>query len=70
MVETFECPESSSIVRVSYDDESSILTVEFKQSTYQYFDVPKQVFEEMRGCGSKGQFLAQQIKNQYRYSRA
>jgi hypothetical protein len=70
MIEWFECPESSTIVRVGYDDETMILTVEFKQSTYQYYDVPSHIFQEMRGCGSKGQFLAQQVKNRYRYSRA
>lgn len=47
-----------------------LLTVEFKQSTYQYFDVPANIFEAMKSCGSKGQFLAQEIKSRFRYSRA
>lgn len=70
MVDWFECPESSTIVRVGHDGESSILMVEFKQSTYHYFDVPSHVFEAMRSAPSKGQFLAQEVKNRYRYSRA
>lgn len=70
MAEWFECPESSTVVRVGHDDESLILTVEFKQATYQYFDVPVHIFVALRDAPSKGQFLAQEIKNRYRYSRA
>ena len=71
MIDSFECPESSTIVRVGFDDEASILIVEFKTSgTYHYFDVPQHVYESMRAAPSRGQFLAQNLKGQYRYSRA
>jgi hypothetical protein len=71
MIDYFECPESSTILRVGFDDEASILIVEFKTTgTYHYFDVQVHVFEAMRAAPSRGQFLAQNIKNQFRYARA
>jgi len=48
-----------------------VLTVEFKNgATYNYYDVPEFVFEQMRAASSKGQFLAQNVKGRYRYARA
>lgn len=71
MILSFDSPESSTIVRVNYDDESQIMIVEFKSSgQYHYFDVPLHVFEAMQNSSSRGQFLSQEIKNRYRYSRA
>jgi hypothetical protein len=71
MISWFESPESSTIVRVGFDDEASILIVEFqKTGTYHYFDVPQHVYEAMDAAPSRGQFLAQNVKGQYRYSRA
>jgi hypothetical protein len=63
-------PESSNIAGFSHDKEKSVLTVEFKNGArYNYFDVPEVIFERMKGAPSKGQFLAQNIKNQFRYAR-
>lgn len=70
-MEWIETPESSNIIRFGYDSQSLIMTVEFKSGgTYNYFDIPEIVFEQMRNAPSKGQFLAQQIKGVYRYARA
>jgi hypothetical protein len=70
-MEWIETPESSNIIRFGYDSQSLIMTVEFNSGgTYNYFDVPETVFEQMRNAPSKGQFLAQQIKGVYRYARA
>ena len=64
-------PESSNISRFAYDDASRVLKVEFTNgSVYDYFDVPGHVFNGMRNASSKGQYLAQQIKGNYRYARA
>ena len=69
-MEWVETPESSSIARFAYDNDSQAMTVEFVNgATYQYFDVPEQVFEQMKTASSKGQFLAQAIKGVYRYAR-
>lgn len=71
MIEWIDTPESSTIVRIGYDDEAQTMTVEFKSgATYNYFDVPSQLFEGIRNAPSKGQFLAQQVKGSYRYARA
>lgn len=62
---------SSNIARFKYDAASQVLSVEFiTGGVYNYFDVPEFVFEEMRGAGSRGQYLAQRIKGTYRYARA
>lgn len=69
-MEWIDTPESSTIVRFTYDKDSSALTVEFKKGgTYQYFDVPEPTFEAMKAADSKGQFLAQNIKGVFRYAR-
>ena len=70
MLDSFDTPQSSTIVRVTYDSDQQILNVEFKNGNYVYYDVPEQVFEGMRSAPSKGQYLAQEIKGRYRYSRA
>ena len=65
-----ETPESSNISRFKYDEDNQALYVEFKNgSTYQYFDVPETVFEQMKAASSKGSFVAQVLKGTYRYAR-
>jgi hypothetical protein len=65
-----ESPESSNVVRFGYDEAGRVLQVEFKNgSVYGYYDVPEQLFNDMRNAVSKGQFLAQQVKGTYRYAR-
>lgn len=66
-----ETPESSNIARFAYDETSNILIVEFlKGGTYNYYDVPQVIFDQMKAAPSKGQFLAQNVKGIYRYARA
>ena len=65
-----ETPDSSNIARYKYDDKARVLTVEFKNGgTYNYYDVPQGVFEQMKTAPSKGEFLARNIKGAYRYAR-
>jgi hypothetical protein len=65
-----ETPDSSNIARYRYDEKAHVLTVEFKNGgTYNYYDVPQMVYEQMNAASSKGQFLAQNIKGAYRYAR-
>ena len=62
--------DSSSIAAIGFDEDSQTLQVEFKNgATYQYFDVPKAIFDGLVGAASVGQFLNQQVKGIYRYSR-
>lgn len=62
--------ESSNIEAVGYDEDNSTLQVEFKNGgTYQYFDVPLHIFEELRDADSVGKYLAYSIKGSFRYSK-
>ncbi len=62
--------ESSNIMSIGYDQVTQTLEVEFhKGRIYQYFDVPQAVYEEFICAGSKGAYLATQIKGYYRYAR-
>lgn len=61
---------SSNIESIGYDGDSSTLEIEFKNgATYQYFDVPENVFTELRDADSVGGYLAARIKGTYRYSK-
>lgn len=65
-----ETPESSNLSRFSYNKDTRVLTVEFKNGgRYNYFDVSESIFEQMKAASSKGQFLAKNIKNIFRYAR-
>jgi hypothetical protein len=69
-MEWINTPESSNIAGFGYNESIRILTVEFKNGgRYEYFDVSMDVFNAMKAASSKGQFLAQSIKGQFRYAR-
>jgi hypothetical protein len=70
MIQMIPSPESSNVESFGYDEGTQTLVVEFKKGgSYQYFDVPAQVFDAMKAAPSKGQFLAQSVKGTYRYAR-
>ena len=61
---------SSNIASIGYDTSSQTLEIEFLNgSVYQYFDVPQHVYNGLMSADSHGQFLAQNIKGVYRYSK-
>jgi hypothetical protein len=61
---------SSNILEVGYDEPSQTLEVLFKGGhVYQYFDVPKAIFDELVGASSPGGYLNSEIKPNYRYAR-
>jgi len=63
-------PESSNVAGFGYIEDRKVLVVEFKNGgKYNYFDVPESVYEQMKAAPSKGRFLAQNVKNIYRYAR-
>lgn len=59
---------SSNLVSVGYDEDSSTLEVEFNNGTYQYYDVPLYIYEELMNASSLGSYLYQNVKNTYSYS--
>jgi hypothetical protein len=61
---------SSNVASIGYDEDSSTLEIEFNNgATYQYFDVPENVFAGLRDADSVGGYLAARIKGTYRYSK-
>jgi hypothetical protein len=62
--------QSSNIASIGYDENSSTLEIEFLNNTiYQYFDVPQHIYQSIMQANSHGQYLAQNIKGIYRYSK-
>lgn len=61
---------SSNIASIGYDANSQTLEIEFLNGgVYQYFDVPQHVHQELMNASSHGQYLAQNIKGVYRFSK-
>lgn len=61
---------SSNIASIGYDASSQTLEVEFLNgSVYQYFDVPQHIYNGIMSADSHGQYIAQNIKGVYRYSK-
>jgi hypothetical protein len=57
--------ESSNLVSVGYDENTSTLEIEFRSGTYQYFDVPHHIYEELMHSSSIGSYHYQNIKNAF-----
>ncbi|MBU4257283.1 KTSC domain-containing protein [Patescibacteria group bacterium] len=61
---------SSNIRSIGYDPASSILEVEFTSGdVYQYFNVPKHLYQQFLHASSYGQFLNDYVKYNYRYQK-
>lgn len=63
--------KSSNLKAVGYDEEKRILYVDFLNGAkYQYFDVPRFLFEELLKADSKGSYLDRRIKKgHYKYQK-
>jgi ATP-dependent DNA helicase RecG len=60
---------SSNIASVGYDAENMILEIEFNHGAiYQYFDVPKDIYEGLMSASSIGSYYYHNIRN-YQYSK-
>jgi hypothetical protein len=59
---------SSAISRAEYDDASKRLKIWFVESggPYDYFGVPRQIYDGLCAAGSKGQYFAAYIRDIYR----
>ena len=61
---------SSNVAEVGYDENSRILEVLFMSGgTYQYFDVPPQIYGELMQSSSIGGYLNANVKGNFRYAR-
>jgi hypothetical protein len=62
--------ESSNLASVGYDEHEEILEIEFQHGgVYQYFDVPKKVYEELMNAESHGKYFSAHIRNEYHYKK-
>jgi hypothetical protein len=61
---------SSDLASVGYDAKSKILEIEFHSGgLYRYFEVPKDVFDQLLAAESKGRFFAAHIREHFRFER-
>jgi KTSC domain len=61
---------SSNISTVGYDPTSATMEVEFTSgAVYQYFDVPRSIFEAVISSASVGSSFQDLVKDRYRYIR-
>ena len=67
---TMQPVSSSNLSSVGYDPETQTLAIEFKSGgTYEYYDVPQQVFDGLLSAASHGQYFQSNIRGSYRYAR-
>jgi len=61
--------DSSNLKSVGYDEENEILEIEFLHGgIYQYYDVPKSVYDGLMNADSHGKYFDQYVKKAgYRY---
>ncbi|MDO9044323.1 MAG: KTSC domain-containing protein [Methanobacteriaceae archaeon] len=57
---------SSNLVSIGYDIDSETLEVEFRDSIYQYYNVPESAYIGLMSEGSKGRYLHKHIKDKFR----
>ena len=59
--------ESSTIIAIGYDNKK--LEIQFKNGTYRYSDVEKEVYDNLLKSESKGKYFYKNIKGKYRFER-
>lgn len=57
--------DSTSLASVGFDNEQSILEVEFKSNgaIWHYLDVPESVYYELMSAGSRGSYFHHNVRN-------
>lgn len=62
---------SSSLRSVGYDESTETLEIEFHNGrVYRYYDVPREVYEELMSAESLGSYFVENIRDNFRYARA
>lgn len=62
VVETIDCPESSFITRISYDEVTERLVVSFAAKTVAYTPVPPDVWRDFAASPSNGAFFNRHVR--------
>lgn len=64
--ERYIVPNSSNIESFAYSPTRSVLTIEFKGgATWEYDQVERQLFEDMKLAESKGSFFQSRVRKAY-----
>ena len=64
-------PASTNVEKVSFDDATDTLTVEFSGGeSYDYLNVPASVYRQFQAAPSAGAFVHRQLKGRYSAERA
>lgn len=67
-MEEYVVTNSSTVQKILYDDENTILTVDFHSGdSYDYLEVPKYIYYEFINSDSKGKFVHQKLKGVYEF---
>lgn len=62
--------ESTNIKKVSYNNDTKILTITFKnENTYKYHKVPSKVVEDFQKTESPGSFFYKNIRGVYSFEK-
>lgn len=60
--------ESTTLRSAGHDARSAILELQFRSgAVYQYFLVPRSVYQDLLGASSKGVYFNRNIRGRYRY---
>ena len=62
--------DSSNIEMVAYDYGANVLYVRFHTgSVYIYYDVPRDVYTELKNSESVGEYFSEHVRGEYEYER-
>ncbi|MBY0599236.1 KTSC domain-containing protein [Bacillus bingmayongensis] len=60
---------SRNLVAIGYNPSSMILRIEFRNGTYDFYDVPESIYEGLRNAQSKSYYHDTYIRNSYRHTK-
>lgn len=62
--------DSSMLTSVGYDEKKNILEVEFNHGgIYEYYDVEKEIYDDLMNADSLGRYFINNIKDDYDYGK-
>ncbi len=65
-----EAVASSNVASIGYSQHLHVLEIEFTRGAiYRFLEVPRSVYRELMDSGSKGHFIAENLRGRYRFVR-
>lgn len=56
-------------MEVTYNAQTKVLTVEYRNGTYLYQDVPQEVFDLVQGSDNTAKAIKDNVKDKYTFTR-